>query len=87
VTRPAGELVGHGEVRVASGNARHGREPVICTYTITRADDVRAVLNAAAGGNVVCFSGGDLVGAAPIRVVSDGGALHEVQWQRASAHR
>ncbi|MDQ4093208.1 MAG: right-handed parallel beta-helix repeat-containing protein [Actinomycetota bacterium] len=62
-----------------------------CTRTITRADQVHAALAAASPGDTLCFSGGDLAGAAlmmtssgtpdaPIRLVSDGHtAVHEVQ--------
>jgi len=64
--------------------------PPGCTHTITRAADVPAVLTAAAPGNTVCFSGGDLAGAdvtmtrsgtadAPIRLVADGATVHSVQ--------
>jgi hypothetical protein len=61
-----------------------------CTRTITRADEVHAALAAASPGNTLCFSGADLAGAAlmmtrsgtadaPIRLVSDGSTVHEVQ--------
>ena len=65
--------------------------PTGCTRTITRADEVHAALAAASPGDTVCFSGGDLAGAAlmmtrsgtadaPIRLVSDGHTtVHEVQ--------
>ncbi len=73
-----------------SGAQRHQALPPDCTHTITRADDVPAALDAASPGNTVCFSGGDLTDtdmtmtrsgttAAPIRLVSDGGTVHEVQ--------
>ena len=64
--------------------------PSTCTHTITRAADVPAVLDGAAPGDTVCFSGSGLADttvtmtksgttAAPIRLVSDGATVHEVQ--------
>jgi hypothetical protein len=61
-----------------------------CTHTITRADDALAALAAAAPGNTLCFSGGDLADAdvtmtrsgtadAPIRLVADEATVRSVQ--------
>lgn len=69
---------------------RHQSLPSTCTHTITRGDDVSAALDAVSPGDTLCFSGGDLADtdmmltrsgtdAAPIRLVSDGGTVHEVQ--------
>jgi hypothetical protein len=64
--------------------------PPGCVHTITQADDVPAALDAAAPGDTVCFSGGDLAdsdmamttsgtAAAPITLAADGATVHEVQ--------
>jgi hypothetical protein len=64
--------------------------PPGCTHTVTRADDVPAVLDAAAPGDTVCFSGGELADTdlamtksgtadAPITLAADGTTVHEVQ--------
>ncbi|MGH3719624.1 MAG: right-handed parallel beta-helix repeat-containing protein [Pseudonocardiaceae bacterium] len=64
--------------------------PSTCTHTITRGGDAPTALEAASPGDTLCFSGGDLTdtslsmirsgtAAAPIRLVSDGGTVHEVQ--------
>ena len=63
--------------------------PADCTQTITRTDDVRSALNAAAPGNTVCFTGGDLTDAdlrmttsgtsdSPIKLVADGATVDNV---------
>ncbi|MGB6226998.1 MAG: hypothetical protein WA731_05980, partial [Pseudonocardiaceae bacterium] len=49
----------------SSGNGPPGAQgqqalPSGCTHTITRADDVQTALDAAAAGDTLCFSGGDL---------------------------
>ncbi|MDT7714582.1 MAG: hypothetical protein QOH09_574, partial [Pseudonocardiales bacterium] len=67
-----------------------GALPGTCTHTVTRADDVPAALDAAAAGDTVCFSGGDLgdtdlamtrsgTADAPITLAADGATVHEVQ--------
>lgn len=64
--------------------------PPGCSHTITQADDVQAALDAAAPGDMVCFSGGDLADTdmamtrsettdAPITLAADGATVHEVQ--------
>ncbi|MGB9279998.1 MAG: right-handed parallel beta-helix repeat-containing protein [Pseudonocardiaceae bacterium] len=79
----------------ASGPGSSGSQgpqalPGGCAHTVTRADDVQAALDAAAPGNTVCFSGGDLADAdlamtksgtadAPIILAADGATVHEVQ--------
>ncbi len=73
-----------------SGGQRPQSLPSTCTHTITGADAVPAALDAASPGDTLCFSGGDLADttvtmtrsgttAAPIRLVSDGSTVHEVQ--------
>ena len=68
----------------------HQALPADCTHTITQADDVKAALDAATAGSILCFSGDDLTdttvimtssgtAAAPIRLVSDGAIVAEVQ--------
>lgn len=79
-------IVGQGP----SGGQRQQSLPSTCTHTITGADDVPAALDAALPGDTLCFSRGDLADttvmmtrsgttAAPIRLVSDGSTVHEVQ--------
>lgn len=64
--------------------------PPGCTHTITRAGDAPATLAAAAPGDTLCFSGGDLADAdmtmtrsgtvdAPIRLVADGATVQSLQ--------
>ncbi|MEO9108426.1 MAG: right-handed parallel beta-helix repeat-containing protein [Pseudonocardiaceae bacterium] len=64
--------------------------PSSCTRTITRSDQAPTVLAAAMPGDTLCFSGGDLAdaslsmirsgtAAAPITLLSDGGAVSEIQ--------
>ncbi|MGH3783534.1 MAG: hypothetical protein ACRDRO_23665, partial [Pseudonocardiaceae bacterium] len=64
--------------------------PPGCTHTVTQAGDVPAALDAAAPGDTVCFSGGDLADTdmamtrsgtadAPITLAADGATVHEVQ--------
>ncbi|MFL6147670.1 MAG: hypothetical protein ACJ72I_09270, partial [Pseudonocardiaceae bacterium] len=64
--------------------------PSSCTHTITGADDVQTALDAAAAGDTLCFSGGDLTDTdlamtrsgtadAPITLAADGATVHEVQ--------
>ncbi|MGH3772269.1 MAG: right-handed parallel beta-helix repeat-containing protein [Pseudonocardiaceae bacterium] len=73
----------------SAGRPQQGR-PAACTHTITRGDDALALLQAASPGDTLCFSGGDLTdaalsmirsgtAAAPIRLLSDGGTVREVQ--------
>jgi hypothetical protein len=73
-----------------SAEQPHQSLPSTCTHTVTRGDDVPAALDAASPGDTLCFSGGDLTdtdvtlarsgsAVAPIRLVSDGGTVHEVQ--------
>jgi hypothetical protein len=77
---------GHGPPGAQGHEALPGR----CTHTITRADDVPAALDAAAAGDTVCFSGGDLgdtdlvmtrsgTADAPITLAADGATVQEVQ--------
>jgi Right handed beta helix region len=72
------------------GIQRHQALPPDCTHTISRGDDVAVALDGVSPGDTVCFSGSDLAdtdvmmtksgtAAAPIRLVSDGGTVHEVQ--------
>ena len=67
-----------------------GALPGTCTHTVTRADDVQTALDAAAAGDTVCFSGGNLgdtdlamtrsgTADAPITLAADGATVHEVQ--------
>jgi hypothetical protein len=78
---------GHGPPGAVQG---HEALPGHCTHTITRADDVPAALDAAAAGDTVCFSGGDLsdidlvmtrsgTADAPITLAADGATVQEVQ--------
>ncbi|MGH3548948.1 MAG: right-handed parallel beta-helix repeat-containing protein [Pseudonocardiaceae bacterium] len=64
--------------------------PAGCTHTVTRSDEAQAALDAAAAGDTVCFSGGDLTDTdmamtrsgtadAPITLAADGATVHEVQ--------
>jgi hypothetical protein len=68
----------------------HQALPSGCTHTITRPDAVQTALDAAAPGDTVCFSGGDLADTdmamtksgtadAPITLAADGATVHEVQ--------
>ena len=77
----------HGPPSAAQG--QQGLPPG-CTHTITQSGDVPAALDAAAPGDTVCFSGGDLTdadmlmtrsgtAAAPITLAADGATVHEVQ--------
>src|SRR2546423_239582 len=63
--------------------------PPNCTQTITRSDDVRAALDAAAPGSTVCFTGGDLTDAdlamtksgtpeSPIKLIADGAPVDNI---------
>lgn len=79
----------------SSGNGPPGAQgqqalPSGCTHTITRADDVQTALDAAAAGDTLCFSGGDLADTdmaltrsgtadAPITLAADGATVHEIQ--------
>jgi hypothetical protein len=73
-----------------SGALGHQALPPGCVHIITQADDVQAALDAAAPGDTVCFSGGDLTDAdlamtksgtatAPITLVAEEVTVHEVQ--------
>jgi len=91
----AGQRPPTGEGEPESGQTppagqRHRALPADCTDTVIGSDRVRAALNAAVPGSIVCFSGDDLAdatvvmirsgtAAAPIRLVSDGGTVREVQ--------
>ncbi|PZS40796.1 MAG: hypothetical protein DLM62_00965 [Pseudonocardiales bacterium] len=77
---------GHGPPGVQGNQAL----PAGCTHTVTRSDDVSAALDAAAAGDMVCFSGGDLAdtdlamtrsgtATAPITLAANGATVHEVQ--------
>lgn len=63
--------------------------PAHCTRTVTKAQDVAAVLDAAAAGDTLCFTGGDLTGAdltmrrsgtaaAPIVLTGGGTTVHDI---------
>lgn len=63
--------------------------PPDCAQTITRSDDVRAALDAAAPGSTVCFTGGDLTDAdltmtksgtpaSPIKLIADGAPVENI---------
>ncbi|HJT04262.1 MAG TPA: right-handed parallel beta-helix repeat-containing protein [Pseudonocardiaceae bacterium] len=63
--------------------------PSNCTQTITRSDDVRGALDAAAPGSTVCFTGGDLTDAdvtmtksgtpgSPIKLIADGAPVENI---------
>ncbi|MBV8992213.1 MAG: hypothetical protein JO287_00585, partial [Pseudonocardiales bacterium] len=63
--------------------------PPDCTQKITRSDDVRAALDAAAPGSTVCFTGGDLTDAdlamtksgtaqSPIKLIADGAPVENI---------
>ena len=64
--------------------------PSPCTHTVTSGDNVQAVLDSAAPGDTLCFSGGGLAGSdlvitrsgtsqSPITLAADGATVHEVQ--------
>jgi len=80
---------GHGP----PGAQGHEALPGNCTHTITRVDDVPAALDAAAAGDTVCFSGGDLgdtalvmtrsgTADAPLTLAAAGATVQEGQIKR-----
>jgi hypothetical protein len=78
-----------------SSSSDQGRQPpqnlpADCTRTITQTDQVSPALDAAAPGNTLCFTGGDLTDAdlrmtrsgtaeSPITLISDGATVSDVQ--------